>query len=121
MLTTHQRARVEDFTMLLPLVYHKNKEGNTLIKDFKEALEKELGCTVTIEVNVFSSDLRSNEEAIVVAQKLEKMICEIETDVQTDTCSSDDSQWFDIHKKDSRMGSSAVVFLPYPVLEEQAI
>ncbi len=91
-----------------------------MLREFKAALEKELGCSVTIEINVFSSDLRSNEEANDVAQKLEEMICEIETDVQTEVYSGDSHQWFDVRSKALGVRNKAVIFLPYPDSVKQA-
>lgn len=87
-----------------------------MLKEFKTALEQELGCSVTLTLTVYGQNLRSNDNALDVAIKLEKMISTVEPDVQTNIRFGEEGRtlWFAVKGRENVVGNRAKVFLPYP-------
>jgi hypothetical protein len=106
-----ERSRVVRFAAptTRPRAAEAEQSAKTLIKDFKEALEGELGREITIEIAIHNSPSPSSKrEAVETAFRLKEMIGEIEEDVKIERCQGVNADWFVVQNQCT--GNRAVVF-----------
>ena len=108
-----ERSRIVRFvapaTQLRATEAEQGSCAKTLVKDFKEALEKELGREATIEIAIYNTpNPFSKREAVETAFRLKEMIGEIEEDVKIERCQGVNADWFVVQSQCT--GNRAVVF-----------